>query len=122
MTLYQVRHLHGEENWSEGLRPAGGPGGGEPKNGDDHLCLPHGERHEEGVKETHTYTPTLTQDTYCTHTDVNLICELVLFFLSCSIHRLWNHLVKQTKILKLYIRINIWAFGFYSTPLEHHIE
>lgn len=58
MTLYQVRHLHGEENWSKGLRSARGPGGGEPKNGDDHLCLPHGERHEEGVKETHTYTTT----------------------------------------------------------------
>lgn len=47
--LLQVRHLHGQEDRGQSLRSAWGLGGDQPKNGDDHLRLPDGERHEEGV-------------------------------------------------------------------------
>jgi len=56
--LHQICHFHGEEDRRQSLRPAGGPGGGQPQNGDDHLCLPDGERHEEAVEETNTHTHT----------------------------------------------------------------
>ena len=56
----QVRRFHVEEDRSESLCPARGLSGGQPKNGDDHLRLPDGERHEEGLKETHTDTHTHT--------------------------------------------------------------
>ena len=45
----QVCHLHGEEDWSAGVRPPRGPGGGEAQDGDDRVRLSHGQGDEESL-------------------------------------------------------------------------
>lgn len=47
---FQVCHLHGPKNWSKSVCPSRRPGWSEPQNGHDGVCLPHGERDEEGVR------------------------------------------------------------------------
>ena len=45
----QVRHLHGEEDWSAGVRPPRGPGGGESQDGDDRVRVSHGQGDEDSL-------------------------------------------------------------------------
>lgn len=54
----QVCHLHGQEDWRAGVRPPRGPGGGEAKDGDDSVCLPHGQGLEENLADSITHPVT----------------------------------------------------------------
>lgn len=59
---FQVCHLHGPKNWCKSVCPSWRPGWSESQNGHDGVCLPYGERNEEGVRPR-TASQKVTQST-----------------------------------------------------------